>query len=89
VNPGPGSLGRTDETGAFTLTVVGEGIPGAYIGNHRVEISAYAPEKADANSDRRQVARNLVPPQYNTRTTLTFEVRPGGTGQANFDLRSR
>jgi len=89
-NPGPGSQARTDDQGRFTLKVVGSDRDGAIVGKHRVEISAYA-KKADADSDRpgaNAVAKNKVPPQYNDKTTLEFEVPAAGTTEANFDLKS-
>jgi hypothetical protein len=89
VNPGPGSQGETDDNGAFTLRVVGEGRDGAYVGYHRVEISKYTRDKADPADDRGPAPRNLVPPEYNLKTTLTCEVAQGGNNQANFELKTR
>lgn len=88
INPGPGSMANTDARGAFTLKVVGEDVPGAYVGKHRVEIAAYVREKGDAGRERGEAMRNLVPRRYNDKSTLTFEVPPGGTSEANFDLTS-
>jgi hypothetical protein len=89
VNPGPGSLGETDDNGAFTLRVVGVDRNGAYVGRHRVEIAKYTRDRVDPASDRGPPSRNLVPPKYNLQTTLTYEVPPGGTDRANFDLSTR
>ena len=89
VNPGAGSQGETDDNGAFTLRVVGEGRDGAYVGRHRVEIAKYTRDRVDPASDRGPPSRNLVPPKYNLQTTLTYEVPPGGTDRANFDLSTR
>jgi hypothetical protein len=89
VNPGPGSMARTDDNGAFTLRVVGEDVAGAYVGKHRVEISAYLRENGEPGKERGERMRNLVPPQFNKKSTLTFMVPPGGTKEANFDLESK
>jgi hypothetical protein len=89
VNPGAGSQGETDDNGAFTLRVVGEGRDGAYVGRHRVEISKYTRDKADPESDRGRAPRDLVPPKYNLQTTLTCDVPRGGNKQADFNLTTR
>ncbi|HEV3203175.1 MAG TPA: hypothetical protein VGY77_02275 [Gemmataceae bacterium] len=89
VSPGPGSQGKTDENGHYSLQVVGEGTHGAYVGKHRVEISKFVREKGEASGDRDNRSRDIVPPKYNLKTTLTRDVPPGGTQKANFDLESR
>jgi hypothetical protein len=83
VNPGPGSDALTDADGNYTLKVVGSGKTGAVVGKHRVETSAYpSAPGADPTADRPGggAARNLVPPQYNAKTTLTFDVPRGHDG---------
>jgi hypothetical protein len=89
-NPGPGSHARTDQDGRFTLTVVGSDRDGALVGKHRVEISAFDRKAADTAGERpgaQQALKNKVPPQFNDRTTLEFDVPSDGTAAANFDLK--
>jgi hypothetical protein len=86
-NPGGGSYAVTDDDGRYTLKMVFGDREGAVVGMHRVEISAFDHE-VDPKNDRDR-ARNLVPPQYNRESTLRFEVKSGGTQDANFDLKSR
>src|SRR5262249_34965527 len=38
LNPGPGSYGKTDADGRYSLRVVVDDRPGAFVGKHRVEI---------------------------------------------------
>ena len=78
-DPGPGSSGVTDEDGRYTLTVVGKDIKGAVLGVHRVKITPF--EKDDSADDRPKKAKPKLPVKY-----LEFEVRPGGSESADFDL---
>jgi hypothetical protein len=89
VNPGPGSYGKTDADGRYALRVVGEELEGAYVGRHRVEVQAFARERADPNSDTERAPPSLVPRKYNFESTLTFEVKPGGSTDANFELMTK
>jgi hypothetical protein len=75
LNPGVGSSGVADDNGEYTLQPVDGKGSGALVGKHRVEISLL---KGGTNpEDDRQRTVNLVPPQYNLKSTLTFEVKPG------------
>jgi hypothetical protein len=88
LNPGPGSTGLTNDKGEYTLEVTGRG-HGAIVGLHRVEISCI--EVGGTNrpqEDPRTKPRDRVPPEYNFRSKLTFEVKPG-KNTANFDLTTR
>jgi hypothetical protein len=87
-NPGIGSYAETDADGYFTLKMVGNDAPGAVVGMHRVEISAYD-RAVDPNDDRTRAPKNLVPPQYNRESKLRYEVPSGGTREANFELKSK
>lgn len=89
MNPGSGSYAVTDADGRYTLRVVDGDQPGAYVGQHRVEISV-RDGGADGEIDRpvKAAPKVVIPPRYNRNTELTWEVRPEGTTQANFDLRS-
>jgi hypothetical protein len=88
-NPGPGSVGRTDGNGQFTLRLMTNNAPGAVLGKHKVSITAYEGGNEIPSSGSRPVFRKaLVPLKYNAETQLTFEVPPGGTISADFDLKS-
>jgi hypothetical protein len=89
VNPGPGSQGKTDEQGVYSLKMVGEGTNGAKVGKHRVEISKFVRDKSDPESDRGGRPRDIVPSRYNLKTTLTCDVPPGGRRDADFELTSK
>ena len=75
VNPGVGSYGEADDNGEYTLKPVDGKGSGALVGKHRVEISLL--KEGTNPEDDRQRTVNLVPPQYNLKSTLTFEVKPG------------
>jgi hypothetical protein len=90
-NPGPGSVGTTDASGRYTLQVSTTSAPGAVTGKHTVSITASSgdevPSSAPPTGDKPPAPRKpQVPEEYNTKTTLTFDVPKGGTAAANFDL---
>jgi hypothetical protein len=88
-NPGPGSAGKTDATGRFTLQLMTGNTPGAILGKHKVSITAYEGGNAIPSSGSNAAFRKaLVPHEYNVQTKLTFDVHPGGTASADFDLFS-
>ena len=87
--PGPGSAGKTDENGRFTLQLMTKDTRGALVGTHRVSITAYEGGGEVPSSGSNMVFRKaLVPPEYNVKSTLTFEVPAGGTTSADFQLKS-
>lgn len=81
---GPGSFGRTDSEGRFSLTLGdGTGRRGAAVGKHTVRI--IVPD--DAASKYTQEGRILSPlPEASADGSLEFEVPPKGTDAANFDF---
>jgi hypothetical protein len=86
--PGPGSTGRTDDKGEYSLQMIGGG-KGAIVGKHRVEISCPVDDrKSNPDEDRTSKPRDRVAIQYNVQSTLTFEVKPG-PNTANFDVTSK
>src|SRR5262245_52238165 len=88
-NPGGGSYAITDADGRYTLRLVEGDRPGAFAGKHRVEITSR--NETDDDSDRRgrpPTPRVVVPAKFNRNSDLTYEVPPGGTSDANFDLKS-
>jgi len=88
-NPGPGSVGKTDDQGQFTLTLMTSNVRGAVLGKHKVSITAYEGGDEIPSSGSRPVFRKaLVPLKYNAETELTFEVPPGGSTSADFTLKS-
>jgi hypothetical protein len=94
-NVGPGSLGRTDEEGRFTLQTA-RGEKGAVPTEHVVRLSiadAAEPNEADFTPEGdlgRKPNRPVVKlPASAGDGSLRFKVPSEGTDQANFDLESR
>jgi hypothetical protein len=88
-NPGPGSTGKTNAKGEYTLQVVGRPEGGAVSGKHRVSIVAYEVEPPETTDDANPaLPRQLLDAKYNSATELTFEVPANGTDAANFRLTS-
>jgi hypothetical protein len=90
INPGGGSYAVTDSGGQFTLLLVEGEQPGAFVGQHRVEITAKS-EAPPANVDfaKRPPPKVFVPAKYSQGSELRLEVPPGGTTAANFELKSQ
>ena len=90
-SPGPTSHGLTDPDGRFTL-ILDTTTPGSVVGKCRVYITTLqtdpAADDVDAGGAVKKV-KDRVPEKYNQKTELVFDVPPGGTDQANFDLKSR
>jgi hypothetical protein len=87
VNPGPGSTGRTDEQGRYTLRVTGGG-KGAVVGWHKVKVSCPVGGGGEDAEERRAPVRDRVPPRYNRNSELKCEVKPGDN-TADFPLTSK
>ena len=89
-NPGPTAQGITDSDGRYQLSV-DVSTPGAVVGKCRIYITTILSDPAiddrDAGGPIRKV-RDKVPSKYNMGTELEFNVPPGGTDEANFDLKS-
>lgn len=95
-NPGPGSIGITDEQGIFRLRTVWPQDDGAVVGKHQVRINLQGPAGSDAEPAtaaemraRDAAAVRQLPARYNEKSELTFEVPADGTESANFDLTSK
>lgn len=90
VNPGPGSTALCDDAGHFELATV-RGDSGAVVGPHAVQVSSTGPPKPPSSSDLNSgpPVKDAFPPQFNTSSTLTFEVPADGTTEANFALTSK
>jgi hypothetical protein len=76
-NPGIGSFGKTNANGEYSLTLIDESATGAVVGKHRVMIKAVTGGAGDPTDDKRRAGGDLVPPEYNIKSTLTFDVKPG------------
>lgn len=91
-NPGQGSRAKTNANGEFTLLQMTNDVKGAVIGKHAVSITAYEGDDTAVPSssglDKNVFRPSIVPERYNSKTELTFEVPPGGSTSANFDLKS-
>ena len=88
IDAGPGSSGKTNDKGEYTLTS-DTGRTGALVGKHRVSVSLMNPGTGESD-DRRRPGQlvNQVPVRYNGKTELTYEVPAGGTDKADFALNS-
>ncbi|NOX52859.1 MAG: hypothetical protein GXP27_00160 [Planctomycetes bacterium] len=73
--PGSASIGRTDENGLYELKYL-KNVYGAVVGKHRVVITPHAS------------SRILLPSEYNVRSKLIREVKPG-KNVINFQLKSK
>jgi hypothetical protein len=87
VNSGPGSTARTGTDGRFTLATI-RGEPGAVVGEHRVKIYSFNAETAKRSANGTP-ERERVPPRYNYKSTLTFDVPAAGTDNADFALEAK
>ncbi len=83
---GPSSVAECDDTGRFVLKTI-SGEDGAVVATHTVRISSVGPPR-DTSGDTNvgPLPVDAFPPQFNTDSTLTFEVPAGGTTEANFPL---
>lgn len=89
-NPGPTAQGKTNAEGRYKLDV-DPSTPGAVVGKCRVYITTLISEPTADDRDAGGVVKikDKVPEKYNMKTELTFDVPPGGTKSADFDLKSR
>jgi hypothetical protein len=97
--PGQGSSALTDENGRYTL-VTNDGQPGALVGKHRVRIQTkrddptayFDPEVGSPDNPAQAAKKPKIDPipleWYSDQSTKEFDVPPGGTDQANFDIVS-
>ncbi len=84
--PGPGSFGKTDAEGRYSLQTVAEPPrDGAVVGSHVVMLRVSVPESANTDE---VVAPALMLPVEAVDGSLSCEVPPKGTDQANFNLKA-
>jgi hypothetical protein len=93
--PGRGSSAYTDENGRFVLKG-DNGIDGALVGKHRVRIMTrgndVVGQDAEGGTPDETPARgelDPIPPEWNALSNVEFDVPPGGTDKANFDITTR
>jgi hypothetical protein len=90
-NPGRGSSAYTDANGRFTLKSDGTQ-DGAVIGRHTVRImsrdNVVVKETTEPSPDDAPPPKLVdpIPAEWNEHSDKEFEVPPGGTDQANFDI---
>ncbi len=96
-NPGRGSSGYTDDQGRFVLKCDNK-INGAVVGKHLVRIMTRGndvvgqePNLETGSEDETSTKREVdpIPPEWNALSKVEFEVPPGGTDKANFDIQTR
>ena len=86
-NPGPGSIAKTDADGRFSLQMLTGDTRGALVGLHKVSITAYEGDgSVQSSGSDIKFRKALLPDEYNAKSTLTFNVPPAGSAEANFDL---
>lgn len=77
------STAVTDSSGKYDLIYIRD-VKGAAIGNHQVSISKKVQPDGKVDGD----GKETVPDKYNTKTTLTAEVK-AGKNEFDFDLKSK
>jgi hypothetical protein len=88
--PAPGSSGKTNANGEYRL-LVATGETGAWVGTHRVMINAYAHDVSEGDERPRggPKQKNVIPVDWRSPDSKqTFEVPPGGTDKADFDIKT-
>ena len=80
--PGPGSQGKTDNDGKFSLQMMSGNEKGALPGNYKVTISAYEDDDGPNDSGKPRSRKQIV------KVEKQFEVPAAGTAEANFELAS-
>jgi|SRR6516164_5488110 hypothetical protein len=89
--PGPTATAITNADGRYSLTI-DRNTPGGVVGKCRIYITTLLTDPAiDERDGGPPIKRpkDKVPDRYNQKTELVFEVPPGGTDQANFELKSQ
>ncbi len=79
--------GPTDAKGKYVLNFSG-GRKGAIPGENRVQITTKSDPHTAADGKPVPGKPETIPTEYNTRSTLKFDVKQGEKNIANFDLKS-
>src|SRR5262245_59243356 len=87
--PGSGSYAKTDADGRYTLRLIQPDRAGAVVGKHKVSISKRGGEASQQSDAGIKIPPDPVPAKYNRESTLEYEVPPGGTDKADFELTSK
>ena len=87
--PGPGSYGKTDAEGRFTLELQNEPTPGAVPGKCIITVVEKA-HSADPTSDvvTREDRRTRIPPEYRE-NSVTYDIPEDGTDAMNIDIDTK
>jgi hypothetical protein len=93
-NPGRGSSAYTDESGRYVLK--SDEKNGAVVGKHRVMIMTKGadvvgadPTKSSPDGPAPRRGIDPIGPEWNSQSDKTFDVPPGGTDKADFDIQSK
>ena len=93
-NPGRGSSAYTDESGRFKL--FSDDKDGAAVGKHLVRIMTRGNDVVGASpeggsSDETTIKPNVdpIPASWNSQSKVEFDVPPGGTNKADFDIATK
>lgn len=75
---GRSSMGLTNDAGEYELEYVGD-TKGAKVGQHKISITTAQTDSSEESGEEESGAptKETIPPTYNTRTTLSEEVKPG------------
>lgn len=92
-NPGRGSSAYTDDSGRFVL--FSDENNGAVVGKHLVRITTRHSELpsetgiGSADGAAPPQRREPIPPEWNAESQKQFEVPPGGTDKADFEISTK
>ena len=87
IGKGPSSAAEIDQ-GRFEIPAE----KGLTAGTYKVVIEYHKPTgrmRKVYTGEEIEEKRQIIPPQYNTRTTLTADIQPSGANQLTFDLKSK
>lgn len=98
INPGMGSSGYTNAEGWFSLKCMDGRNSGAVVGKHIVQIMTKGNNVVGQDigtgspdgvlNEPTKSNLNVIPPEWNSDSKKEFDVQPGGTAKANFDIIS-
>jgi hypothetical protein len=84
---GLGSGATTDSDGRYTLLITGTTTKGAVIGKHKVQVTLI--DDRDSADDSPHKFKQLPPKYSGKNTVLEYDVPPGGSTSADFDLSAK
>jgi hypothetical protein len=86
---GPGSYGKTDAQGRYSLLTIDADRTGAKVGTHVVTIFDSPKTNPDASTDKGTTTTSKIPTRYWVESELRFEVKPEGHKDADFHLKTK